>query len=66
MGLYVEERVSRRSKLLRVVVVLTAFHLLGIWGLARMKEVLGIIVVGINVCYIGGIVVAALLTNDWP
>jgi hypothetical protein len=63
-GLYMEEGVSRRSKLLCVVVVLSTFHLLGVWGLVWAKEALGIIVVGVNLCYIGGIVAATLLKND--
>ena len=43
-GLYMEEVVSRRSKPMCVVVVFTAFHLLGVWGLVQTKEALGIVI----------------------
>jgi hypothetical protein len=59
-----EEWVSRRSKLLCVVVVFTTFHLLGVWGLVRIKETLGVIIFSVSIFHIGEIVAAALLKDD--
>lgn len=44
-GLYVEEGVSQRIRLLCVVVSLTVAYLSVIWGLVQAKETLGIIIV---------------------
>lgn len=63
-GLYMEEGVSRRSKLLCVIAVFTTFHLPGVWGMMRAKEALGIIIFSVSIFYIGEIVAAALLKDD--
>jgi hypothetical protein len=58
-GLYMEEGVSRRSKLMCLIALLTIVYLLEVWEMVQMKEVLGIIVISVNFYYVGGIVAAA-------
>ena len=58
-GLYVEDGVSRESKVMCVVVVLTILWLLEAWGSVLIGKALGIIVVSVNFYYVGGIVAAA-------
>lgn len=59
-GLYVEEGVSRRSKLVCVITIATVAFLLEVWGLVQAKEAFSVVVLSVNVCCVGGIVAAAL------
>jgi len=58
-GRYMEESVSRRSKVVCLIALLTIVYLLEVWEMVQMKEVLGIIVISVNIYYVGGIVAAA-------
>lgn len=62
-GLYVKEGVSRRSKVTCVIVFLTTAYLTKVWGFVQAKAVLGIIVAGFIIYYVGG-VVASVLVSD--
>ena len=63
-GLYLEEGMSRRSKLICLIVVLTIAYLWEVWKFIQTKAVLGIIVAGVSIYYAGGIVAPALML-DW-
>jgi hypothetical protein len=62
-GLYVEEGVSRESKMMCVAFVLTILWLLEALGFVLTGKALGIIVVSVKLYYVGGIVAAALVSD---
>lgn len=62
-GLYVEVGLSRRSKLMCQIVLSTIAYLWEVWGFVQTKAVLGIVVAGVSIYYVGGIVAPALVLD---